>query len=325
MPFGWKRRDVIALLSGAAAWPLAARAQPVAGAWADAKNGSLDPRTTPARPDLAAKHLAGVVEAQRFVDGKEYEIDASHAPVRSARSHEASLVTEALKGERVTIYDIGDDGWAWGQLAGDGYVGFLPAGALCEAGPVATHKVSALRTFVFPGPSIKLRPTETLSFGCQLVVARVEGPFAVTAAGGHVPLFHLAPIDTMETDFVAVAERFLGTPYLWGGKTSLGVDCSGLLQLALAACGIPCPRDTDMQEQALGSALARPHARGQLRRGDLLFWKGHVAIARDGMTLVHANASRHMAVAIETTAAAIARIRAIAGEVTSVRRLPMRA
>ena len=264
------------------------------------------------------------MDAQRFVEGKPYEIDAAQAPVRKAPSHDAELQTEALKGERVTIYDISDDGWAWGQLAGDGYVGFMPASALRAPGPPATHKVTALRTFVFPGPSIKLPPVETLSFGCQLVIARSDGPFAITASGAHVPVLHLAPVETMETDFVAVAERFLGTPYLWGGKTGLGMDCSGLVQLALAACGIPCPRDTDMQEKALGSALARPHELDQLRRGDLLFWKGHVAIVRDEATLVHANASGHMAVAFEATAPAIARIRAVAGEVTSVRRLPPR-
>ncbi len=187
-------------------------------------------------------------------------------------------------------------------------------------GPAATHKVAALRTFVFPGPSIKLPPTETLSFGSRLAIARIDGSFAITAAGGHVSVLHLAPVTTLETDFVAVAERFLGTPYLWGGKTSLGLDCSGLLQLALNACGIACPRDTDMQEQALGSALARPHAPEQLRRGDLVFWKGHVAIVRDDATVVHANASRHMAVAVEPIAEALPRIRAIAGDITSVRR-----
>jgi cell wall-associated NlpC family hydrolase len=120
---------------------------------------------------------------------------------------------------------------------------------------------------------------------------------------------------------VSVAERFLGTPYLWGGKTSLGIDCSGLLQVALAACGLACPRDTDLQEQALGSTLPRPHDIEQFRRGDLLFWKGHVAIVRDKATVVHANASRDMAVGFEGTGAAIARIRAIAGDITSVRRL----
>jgi len=180
-------------------------------------------------------------------------------------------------------------------------------------------QVSALRTFIFPGPSIKLPPLETLSFGCQLAIEYVEGPFAINAFGGHVPVRHLVSMETVETDFVAVAERFLGTPYLWGGKSSLGVDCSGLVQLALTACGMTCPRDSDMQERALGSA--HPQEQEPLRRGDLLFWKGHVAIVRDEMTLVHANA-HHMAVAIESTADAIARIRASGSEVTSARRLP---
>jgi hypothetical protein len=312
-----KRREFIGLLGSAVAWPLAARAQQP-----QAPGTKLDPRITPARKDIAAKHLAGVVDAQRYVEGRPYEIGAAQAPVRDAPSHAAELQTEALKGERITIYDISDDGWAWGQLAGDGYVGYLPANALGAPGPAATHKVTALRTFSFPGPSIKLPPLETLSFGCQLAIARVDGPFAITASGGHVPILHVAPVDTKETDFVAVAERFLGTPYLWGGKSSIGIDCSGLLQLALLACGIPCPRDTDMQERALGSALEPPLESGQWRRGDLVFWKGHMAIVRDEATFVHANASRHMAVAYEPIAETVARIRAMGAEVRSVRRLP---
>jgi cell wall-associated NlpC family hydrolase len=253
------------------------------------------------------------------VGGEAYEVADPTAPLRHAPSPDAPLGTEALKGERVTVFET-EEGWARGQLAADGYVGFLPASALRPPGPAPTHKVAALRTLVFPGPSIKLPPIEALAFGCRLAVARAEPPFAVTASGGYVPARHVASIDSAESDFVAVAERFLGAPYLWGGKTSLGLDCSGLVQIALTACGVPCPRDSYMQEDALGQWLAPSQHLSGLRRGDLVFWKGHVAIVRDPATLVHANAF-HMAVVVEPIAEAIARVRAGGSEVTSVRRL----
>ena len=142
----------------------------------------------------------------------------------------------------------------------------------------------------------------------------------MTAYGGYVPTRHLAPLEIFERDFVAVAERFRAAPYLWGGKTSLGLDCSGLLQTALAACGIAAPRDTDLQEQALGAPIDPGPGFERVRRGDLLFWRGHVAIARDRDTVVHANAF-HMMVEVEPIAAALVRIRAGGSEVTSVRRL----
>jgi cell wall-associated NlpC family hydrolase len=276
---------------------------------------SFDPRLTPARPDLAAEHLRGQVEAARFVEGMAQEVIVGIAPVRAAPAHDAPLLTEALGGERVTIYETDEEGWAWGQLQSDGYVGWLPAAALLAPKGQPTHKVAALRTLVFPGPSIKLPPTEGLPLGARLVVVRSEDTFAVTAAGGYLPRRHLAPLDSAEIDFVALAERFVGTPYLWGGKSSLGIDCSGLVQVTLSACGAPCPRDSDMQEAALGA----PIALSDLRRGDLMFWKGHVAIARSTTSLIHANAF-HMAVAIEPLANAIECIRAGGSEVTSVRR-----
>jgi cell wall-associated NlpC family hydrolase len=285
---------------------------------------SSDPRITAARPDLAARHLAGKVAAARFADGEAREVIEAQAPVRRQATPEAALDTEALKGERVIVYETTPEGWCWGQLEADGYVGWLPAGALAPPGPAATHKVAVPRTLVFPGPSIKLSPIEALPLGCRLAIAHIAKPFAITHAGGHVPARHLAPLDAAEPDRVAVAERFLHVPYLWGGKTSLGLDCSGLVQIALTACGIDCPRDSDLQEAALGDPLAigdmLSRDLSDLRRGDLLFWKGHVAIARDGHTLIHANAF-HMAVAVEPVTQALARIGAAGSGLTSVRRI----
>jgi Bacterial dipeptidyl-peptidase Sh3 domain/NlpC/P60 family len=278
----------------------------------------FDPRVTPVRPDLAARHLQGQVTAARFVDGVTREVRDESAPLRREPAPDAPLDTEALKGERVTVYETDDEGWCWGQLERDGYVGWLPANALAAPGPPATHWVAALRTLAFPGPSIKLPPVGGYTLGCRLVVMRNEGPLAVTPSGC-VPARHLAPIDERAPDFVAVAERFVGVPYLWGGKTSLGIDCSGLVQVALTAAGIACPRDSDMQERALGQAIGTDVA--GLRRGDLVFWKGHVAIVRDADTLVHANAF-HMAVATEPIAAAVARIAAEGGAIRAVKRLP---
>jgi cell wall-associated NlpC family hydrolase len=282
---------------------------------------AFDPRLTPARADLAAKELEGKVTAARFVEGRDYEVVEPLTAVRATPTPDAPLMTEALKGERVTIYDMNAEGWAWGQLAADHYVGWLSANALAPAGPPATHKVTALRTFAFPGPSIKLPPLESLPLGARVAIVRVEDRLAVTRSGAYVPAPHLAPLDFVEPDFVAVAERFLGVPYLWGGKTALGLDCSGLVQVALTATGRICPRDSDMQEAALGAPVLQA-GEGFLRRGDLIFWKGHVAIVRDRVTLIHANAF-HMAVAIEPLAEAVARIRDAGSEITSVRRVAL--
>jgi hypothetical protein len=229
------------------------------------------------------------------------------------------LLTQALKGERVTIYDRDGEGWAWGQLNGDGYVGWLPDRALAKPGAAPTHKVIALRTFAFPGPSIKLPPVETLVMGTTLTVLREEGAFAVTREGWHLPLRHVGGIDMYESDFVSVAERFAGTPYLWGGKSSLGIDCSGLVQISLTAAGTGCPRDSDMQQDGLGRTLDAAESR-KPKRGDLIFWKGHVAIVRDSNSLVHANA-HHMATVIENTSDAIARIKVSGSEITAIKRL----
>jgi len=278
-----------------------------------------DPRLTPARPDLAAKYLEGRTEARRFVTGEAFEISDSIAPLRGAPSSDAMLLTQALMGERVTIYDRDGEGFAWGQLNSDGYVGWLPDRALAKPAAAPTHRITALRTFAFPGPSIKLPPVDTLVMGAAVTVIRDDGVFAVTRGGWYLPRRHVGPIDRHVDDFVAVAEQFAGTPYLWGGKSSLGIDCSGLVQIALNAAGIGCPRDSDMQQDGLGRALDAAESK-KLRRGDLMFWNGHVAIVRDADTIVHANA-HHMATTIENTREAIARIKAAGSDITAIKRL----
>ncbi len=278
-----------------------------------------DPRLTPIRPDLAAASLRGLVEAQRYAEGRPMQVVEASAPLRRSPAPDAPLETEALFGEAVMVYDE-SEGFAWAQLDRDLYVGYLPRAAL-GAITEPTHRVSALRTHAYPGPSIKLPPRMALSLGARLTIVGHKGDFAVTQDGLHLWSRHLAEVGSCEPDFVAVAERFIETPYLWGGRTSEGIDCSGLVQTALAAAGVAAPRDSDMMEAGLGEPIAGGGPSPPRKRGDLVFWRGHVGIMRDARTLVHANGF-HMKVVSEPVDEAKARIAASGGgDVTSVRRL----
>lgn len=279
--------------------------------------GGYDRRVTPARPDLAAAHLKGKVDAARFVEGQPMRIIAEASPLRGAPSPEEGYDTQALHGEQVMAYDMDDEGWAWVQLVRDGYVGYVSANDLAPPSAAATHRVRAPRTLVYPARSIKTPPLLGLPMLAEVTARAIEGAFAQIEGGGFVWANHLAPMDAREPDFVAVAERFEHAPYLWGGKTWQGVDCSGLVQIALHAAGHEAPRDTDMQARTIGREIDE---RADLQRGDLVFWKGHVGILCDARTLLHANGA-HMQVTREPFEDACGRIRDSGhGDIVCVRR-----
>jgi len=270
-----------------------------------------DRRLTPARPDLAAAHLKGKVDAQRFVDGWLADIAVGRTSLRTRPSEDGPQDSELLFGEQVMVYDE-KDGWAWVQARSDLYVGYIRSDALGDT-KAGTLRVSALMAPVFSTADLKTPVRDLLPMNAVVPVLGRQGDF-VNIGPGFVHQRHLLP--EAEKDFVAIAERFLGTPYVWGGKTVAGLDCSGLIQTALQAVCKAAPRDTDMMEKALGDAIAI----GAIRRGDMIFWKGHMGVMLDEARLLHANA-HHMMVAVEPLDAAIARIDAIVGPVTSVKRL----
>jgi cell wall-associated NlpC family hydrolase len=279
----------------------------------------IDRRRNAYRADLAAEVLRGKVEAPRYAAGEERQVIDATVPLRGTPDAHASWTTQALFGERVTVYDE-RDGWAWVQLASDGYVGYLPTSTLSAQLLPTTHRVKALGTFLYPSANFKSPPGLDLSMNAALCVA-VTGPtFARLADGRFVPTPHIAERANFAADFVAVAEAFLGAPYVWGGKTRLGVDCSGLLQVAMQAAGLPCPRDSNMQLAELGSAIPVGDDLAGLARGDLVFWAGHVGIMLDAVRFLHANAY-HMAVAIEPLRTAVDRIARSGAVITAVKRL----
>ena len=232
---------------------------------------------------------------------------------------DASLDTQLLYGESVTVYED-DDGWGWVQAARDGYVGYAAMNALVPGAPASTHRVTVRRTFLYPAPDMKQPVLGALPLDGRVGAEGMNGAFAKIAGHGFVVAAHLAPLESPAPDFVAVAEMLRGTPYLWGGKSSLGIDCSGLVQVAAAVAGRAMPRDTDMQAE-IGHSVPVDAALTHLERGDLVFWKGHVGIMQDSHLLIHANA-HHMLVESEPLLVARARILASsANEITTVRRL----
>jgi cell wall-associated NlpC family hydrolase len=265
-------------------------------------------RLVPARADLAAEHLRGEVAAARYAAGEPRRVTVALLDLTATADPTAERATQLVWGEAFTIYELRPDGMAWGQAASDGYVGYVRANGLVPAAAAEARvrvRVTAPWSQVYPRPQLRARTSAELPCLAEVALAGTSGAFARLRGDGFVPRAHLAPVE----DWVGLAERFVGAPYLWGGRSARGIDCSALVQVALMASGRAAPRDSDMQAALLGTVLP---ARARLRRGDLVFWEGHVGIMRDAATLLHANA-HHMAVASEPLAAAATRIAAAGG------------
>jgi cell wall-associated NlpC family hydrolase len=276
---------------------------------------ALDKRLHAYRDDLADERLRGQVDVTRFVAGEAMQVRVPIANVHRQPAASSMLITQALMGETVRVFDV-RDGWAWVQLDADHYVGYVKRDVLTEQLTAVTHRVCVAATLIYPTANIKIQPAQYLPLNSGVTEVGAEGEFVALQDGGFVFAKHVWPLGKSHEDFVEIAERFLHVPYLWGGKTAQGLDCSGLVQLALQACGISCPRDSDMQEESIGTTITLE----VLQRGDLVFWDGHVGIMCDATNLLHAS-GRFMMVENEVLTDAIARIGETGKPVTSVRRI----
>lgn len=281
-----------------------------------------DARLHAFRSDLADARLKGEVAAERFVAGRPARITASVADIRKAPRPDAGVNTQALFGDDVLVFEDAE-GWAWIQAERDGYVGYVADTVLGARDHTPTHVVSVPRTFLYPGPDLRFPITGQLSMGSAVTVigtAETRGThYALLPSGEAIISGHLRPVGVAASDYVAVAETFLGTPYLWGGVSGFGIDCSGLVQLAMRMAGRQVLRDSDMQAATIGAPLDPGLDFAGLRRGDLVFWKGHVAVMTDAKTMIHAN-GHTMLVSREGFKDAVARIGYLYGGPTGFRR-----
>lgn len=281
-----------------------------------------DARLHAFRSDLADDRLRGEVAAERFVAGQPARIVAAVADIRKAPAPDAGVNTQALFGADVRVFERAT-GWAWIQAESDGYVGYMVESALGVREAEPTHLVAAPRSFLYPGPDLKLPRSGELSMGSAVAVTgygETRGTrYALLTSGEALVAGHLRPIGDAAPDYVAVAETLLYTPYLWGGVSAFGIDCSGLVQLAMRMAGRNVLRDSDMQAESIGEPVEPGPGFSGLQRGDLVFWKGHIAIMTDAENMIHAN-GHTMLVSRERLSDAVERIGYLYGGPTGFRK-----
>lgn len=278
-----------------------------------------DPRLHAYRKDIADAALRGKVDSSRFVTPELRQVSVSIATVHAEPRMDAATVTEALLGEQVNVLEV-KDGWAFVQLLMDSYVGYLPARCLTNQVMEPTHRIAVPSTLLYVKPDIRSNPVQHVYMNSLVSIIKLEGEFARLRDHRFVWLKHLMPLETYWDDPATVAEAFVNAPYFWGGKSVVGLDCSGLVQLAWQACGFDCPRDADMMHEGFGKPLKRDRTL-KLTRNDLVFWNGHVGMMLDSVNLIHSN-GHHMQVVVEPLSSAIARIAHLYGPITGVSRVP---
>ena len=284
---------------------------------------TLDRRLNAYRSDLAHEALEGRIQAERYVAPVPYRIVTPVTDIMSAVDWTRSRDTQALWGEQFDVLDVDGD-WAWGQLATDGYVGYVRRDTIEKLEDQPTHIVEARATFLYPDHSIKVGFPEGVSFGSRLRILEQVDQFSQADDATYVISDHIRPLNSAKPPspdaVIETAMTFLEAPYLWGGRSSAGLDCSALTQFAFSAIGVALPRDSDMQAGHEGFAgPLQPFALDELRAGDLVFWKGHVGLMTSDSELIHCN-GHHMRTVCEPIAGAVDRIAELYASPTGYRR-----